>query len=189
MSKELTIVSLRQYAKDKNVSDTYIRKIRGKRLGEHCFGMNEKNGRPFLYKELADVDWVNNYDPAHDNKFKANKNKSESSTEEKKEKTTTKTQSAFSEQRAKREAVEYHLSAIRLQEKRGELVLKSKVFEVLFSFASEIRNAFQDLPDKNLDNILAAGAEGNRDAAYDIYTAGIESVLAKLTNIDQAVKI
>lgn len=190
MNKELTIISIRAYAKLKEVSDTSIRKMKGKRLGDNCWGVNPKNNRPFLYKELADVDWVNNHNPAYERETKGDKEKNNGAAAGINKKAAGtgihSSNKTYAEQKGKREEIEFHLAAIRLREKTGELVEKAKVYEALFSFAADFRAGLQDLPDQILDNLLAAGS---RDEAYDLFTAAIDNKLMILTTVNSTIKI
>jgi hypothetical protein len=183
-------MSIRKYAESKGVSDTTIRKMRGKRLSHECFGIDENNNRPFIYKELADVDWLENFDPAYERVTKADKKALKEGTKQKPTGTgQSLQQTKYAEQKANRENVEYQLAALKLLEKQGTLVQKSKVYETLYAFGESIRMNLQDIPDNHLDEILAAGATGDRDAAHKIFTEAIDQVLIRLTTIDTTVRI
>lgn len=185
----LTKMSLREYAATKNVSDTAIRKQRGKRLSESCFVIEDGKVKG-IYKELADVDWVNNFNANYERTVKG----TDKDTGKKKTNIETLTDGTassknFQDMQKTRKLlgdIELQTAAIKLQELKGVLVKKDKVYEALFNFGSELRTKLQELPDNTLDHILAAGT---REEAYDIFTAAIDQVLSKLSNVNQSVQL
>lgn len=190
MAKQLTEMSLRAYAETKGVNESAIRKARASgRLGPQCFGEKQRGKKlaPFVYKELADLDWVNNFNPKYDREIKGTKGTGPTTTSAQIGNTKAAPGSkSFNETKATQAQIDLQLSAIRLQKERGELVQKSLVYEHLFEFGKEIRIAFQDLPDQLIDNILAASS---REEAYDIMAAGIDGVLHRLTTVETALRV
>lgn len=191
MAKEFTEMSIRAYAETKGVGESSIRKMRGKRLGEHCFGMNAKGTRPVIYKELADLDWEKNFDPTHTRNVKgkdgddtAAKNSDLLSPG-----TKAKGVSEFTEKKTQRENVALQLDLLKLQEMKRKLVQKDKVYNLLFGFGSEIRSAFQDIPDQVTDDVIAAAASGGRDEVYRIIASAVDAALLRLANVNQAVQL
>lgn len=185
----LTKMSLREYAATKNVSDTAIRKQRGKRLSEACFVIEDGKVKG-IYKELADVDWVNNFNANYERTVKG----TDKDTGKKKTNIETLTDGTgssknFQDMQRTRKLlgdIELQTAAIKLQELKGVLVKKDKVYEALFNFGAELRTKLQELPDNTLDHILAAGS---REEAYDLFTAAIDQVLSKLSNVNQSVQL
>lgn len=81
----------------------------------------------------------------------------------------------------KRKAIQLKLQsdALDLQRKRGALVDKSKVYAALFEVGKEIRLAFQSIPDRVVDAMLAAG---NRTAAHAILSREIHDHLQRIAD-------
>lgn len=184
-------MSLREYAKDKGVGESTIRKARGKRLSEKCFGKNEKNGRPFIYKELADLDWVNNFNPSHKRVIKDKTDGTVKTNHDAINKGTGigSQLEGLSRNKTLKEGIEVQMQAIRLAEMQGKFVQKDKVYNTLFGFAAEIRQTLQDIPDQETDNIMAEAAKGNRDGVYNLLAAAIDRALFSLTNVTEAVQL
>lgn len=71
---------------------------------------------------------------------------------------------------------------VELKEKMGELIDKKKVYESLFAFGKEIRANFQAIPDRFIDDILAAPS---RNEAHTILTNAIADALEALAGMDK----
>jgi hypothetical protein len=74
---------------------------------------------------------------------------------------------------------------VELKLKMGELVDKSKVYAALFSIGKEIRQTLQAIPDRNIDDILAAGLNGSRNEAHVVLTNAIADALETLSELSK----
>lgn len=70
------------------------------------------------------------------------------------------------------------LAELELKQKTGELVRKEDVYKVLFAFGQQMRIALLAIPDRNIDEILAAKTRAD---AHNALTTAIHGVLTDLT--------
>lgn len=78
--------------------------------------------------------------------------------------------------------VQLQISALELKERKGQLVDKDKVYRALFEVGQEIRTSVMSVPDKTLDNILAAPT---RSHAYNVLYAALTDALTQLSNLKE----
>jgi hypothetical protein len=74
---------------------------------------------------------------------------------------------------------------VALKKEMGELVDKSKVYAALFSIGKEIRQTLQAIPDRHIDDILAAGLNGSRNEAHVVLTNAIADALETLAELSK----
>jgi phage terminase Nu1 subunit (DNA packaging protein) len=86
---------------------------------------------------------------------------------------------SFAEAKRVREIIEAQLAALELKEKKGELVSKAQVEKQLFAFGQQIRVSILIIPDRIIDNLLAAT---NRAEAHKILTDELHAALETLAN-------
>lgn len=82
-------------------------------------------------------------------------------------------------QQAKLIGIQKQLSELELKEREGELVRKDDVYKALFAFGQTIRVAILAVPDRTIDNILAARS---RNEAHQLLTNALHGALEKLSN-------
>lgn len=70
---------------------------------------------------------------------------------------------------------------IKLKKETGTLVNKAEVYRQLFYFGQSVRSAMLVIPDRAIDEILAAP---NRGTAHQILTKYVHEALTKITEID-----
>jgi hypothetical protein len=70
---------------------------------------------------------------------------------------------------------------IKLKKETGELVNKEEVYRQLFGYGQSVRNAILAIPDRIIDEVLAAP---NRALAHQVLTSGIHEALTKLTDVE-----
>lgn len=203
-------ISIREYGRRKNLSDTYIRRmIANGVITARCLTTNPANGRPMIIPHLADEDWSINY--GHTKTDKAPKvdtrpvrpQKAAAGTRAPIPAAVADTvpdepyspgvaagglapgtlpdgrKSKAELDRLKAE-VSLQISALELRERKGQLVDKDKVYRALFEVGQEIRTSVLAVPDKTLDNILAAKT---RNEAYTILQAALTDALTQLSNM------
>jgi hypothetical protein len=195
---ELEKVSIREYARRKGVSDTAIHKhIKEGRITQRSLTKNESNGRPMIIVAYADADLAEHYDP-HKNQSSALEAefvdgikprgklaKSVAQTggaglppvppESKVE-----SKDPHLQQARKAAAIfDAKLKELAYKEKLGSLVDKDKVYKSLFEMGQELRAAFLAIPDRVVDEMLAATT---RHEAHSILYKAINAELEKMAD-------
>jgi hypothetical protein len=183
-------VSIRQFAKDRGVSDTAIRKAI--KAGKIINGRVFKNGVPCIIPSIAAAE-LDLYE-ASPTRGKAPKLQTPPT--EKKPVKAAPTPApppappvALSNEPPKPPAgslaaarlIQAQLKAkdmeLDLRKKTGDLVEKKKVYEALFSFGQEIRATFQVIPDRHIDEILAAPSRNDAHAIlYKVISNALETL-------------
>ena len=74
--------------------------------------------------------------------------------------------------------IQAQLLALELKEKKGELVRKDAVYKELFQYGQQVRTGMQAIPDRVIDNLLAAKS---RAEAHNLLTEAIHEVLQNMT--------
>ena len=74
---------------------------------------------------------------------------------------------------------------IEIQQKKEILVEKARVYDQLFAFGNELRNALLSIPDRITDNVIAAN--GNRTKTHTLIYDAIASELEKLADMDNRI--
>lgn len=78
--------------------------------------------------------------------------------------------------------VDVQMAALGLKEKRGQLVDKDTVYREFFAFGQEVRQAFQMLPDRVIDEIMASSS---RQQAHKLLAEEIDAVLLRLSEMQK----
>ena len=76
------------------------------------------------------------------------------------------------------------LKELELKEKEGSLVKKEVVYDQLFAFGQEMRNAFLTIPDRTVDSIIASA---NRTQTHSLIYEAIATELKKLSDINNRI--
>lgn len=185
-------ISIRQFARRIGVSDVAVGKaIKAGKIVEAIDWSNPK--RPKLDPDLALKEWGKGYDPSYHRTEKiTDKLGTDKSS---KEKPAPKSQPAptadevdvpksggksLAEIKRQTAEVKLHEAALDLKRKRGELVDKQKVYRALFSAGQEVRTAFQAIPDRVIDDILASKT---RNEAHSVLFNAIADTLEQLSEI------
>lgn len=188
------LISIREYARRKGCSDMAVHKaLKAEKI---VAGLVIRSGKKYINPEIADVEWKVNFNPSY-------AHNSEKLTEQLTEKATNPHVAGGAKRGAKEpEAVEglpeggptiakaklksEVLKAAKLEleykEKVGTLVEKSKIYKALYEIGQEMRTAFQTLPDRVIDEILAAPS---RNHAHQILFNAIADELEKLSAIEK----
>lgn len=183
-------VSIREYGRRKNVSDTAIRKMI--KAGKIVKGLVYENGIPRINIEEADKEFT----LYESSPTRGAKKEPEVKAEQQKRVTPPKqhpepkapephpeppagTLAATKLITAKLKAKDLELKVKKLQ---GLLVDKSKVYSALFSFGKEMRVNMQAIPDRFIDDILSAGS---RNEAHTILFNAISDALESLTDLSK----
>ncbi len=195
-------ISIREFARLLGVSDVAVGKaIKSGKIVHAIDWSNPK--RPKLDPIKAAEEWGKNYDPerAQTDKFsegvkivaKAEKPKPTPQPKLPKEKPAAQfevvrdpephpAQGGRSITDIKRQTAEVklRLAALELKQKQGQLVDKDLVYRSLFAAGQEMRTALQAIPDRCIDNILAAA---DRTEAHSVLYREITNALERLSEI------
>jgi hypothetical protein len=197
-----TIISYREYGRRRGCSDTAVRKaiIAGKIF--EGVARNKRGKALGIYEEIANREWAMNHDPVRERvsqngestarfmEVEAEGEQSPSAPSE----PTTKPRAIPKEgynpanentlAAAKRAQAVYKakLSELEYKQKAGQLVDKQEVYKQLYGAGQELRQAFQTIPDRFIDDILAAKT---RNEAHQILFNAVADVLEGLAEIEK----
>lgn len=184
-------LSIRQFAKLVGVSDVAVGKaIKTGKIVKAIDWSNPK--RPKIDPILAVKEWGRNTDPSSGRSDKINdtmevvpKGKKVSPTEKYEVVRETEPQPAhggrsITEIKRQTAEVKLRLAAVELKQKQGQLVDKDLVYRSLFAAGQEMRTAMQSIPDRCIDNIMAAQ---DRNEAHTILYNEITYALERLSEI------
>lgn len=175
-------VSIREYARSKGVSDTAVRKAI--KSGKIKGGYDEQSKKIII--KIADREWGDTIiQPVQTGSQTSPPAKQEQQKEPGTGDLETTGDSIFlgkdetyAEALRKDLIIKANLNALKLRMKEGEVVEKSKVYKELFAFGKQIRLRFQSIPDRIIDDVLAAPG---RNEAHLILFNAISDVLEELT--------
>ena len=180
-------VSIRQYAKDKGVSDTAIRKMIT--AGKIVKGLvRDEKGIPKINVEEANKE----YDLYEANAGRGRKKETEAPAAQPPAAQKVVTHEAPPPQHpnpppgslaaVKLIKAKLDAKALELKVKKAEglVVDKQKVYSALFSFGKEMRVNMQAIPDRFIDQILAAGS---RNEAHTVLFNAISDALESLADL------
>jgi hypothetical protein len=178
-------VSIREYARSKGVSDTAVRKAI--KSGKIKGGYDEQSKK--IITEIADREWGDTIIQPSQTGSQTSPAKEEKSKEPGEGEPVINGDSIFidkdetyAEALRKDLIIKANLNALKLRMKEGEVVEKSKVYKELFAFGKQIRLRFQSIPDRIIDDVLAAPG---RNEAHMIVFNAISDVLEELTGIGE----
>lgn len=191
MAEEIATVSIRQFAKDRGVSDTAIRKAIN--AGKIVEGRIFKNGIPCIIPEIAtrELDLYEASPTRGEKKHTQPPAAKPVKPEQKKAQApapvapppTGEVPKPPAGSLAAARLIQAQLKAktmeVELKQKLGELVNKKQVYEALFAFGQEVRSALQSLPDRHIDEILAAKS---RNESHTILFNAISEALESLAD-------
>jgi hypothetical protein len=197
MIKEL--ISIKEYARRKGCSDMAVHKaIKADKI---IAGLVVRDGRRYINPEVADVEWKTNFDPSYAPNKKLAASLGEVPVNPKppvnprveagakrgaKEQTPVEGLPEGGPSIAKAKLKSEILKAAKLEleykEKVGSLIEKSKVYRALYEIGQEMRAAFQALPDRVVDDMLAAPS---RNHAHQVLFNAIADELEKLSSAEK----
>lgn len=180
MAKSEQKVSIREYARSKGVSDTSVRKAI--KSGKIKGGYDEQSKK--IIPLIADREWGDTIVSVPPENVPANKSPANPANTEPGAQVVSgdgiflDKDETYAEALRKDLIIKANLNALKLRMKEGEVVEKSKVYKELFSFGKQIRLRFQSIPDRVIDDVLAAPG---RNEAHMILFNAISDVLEELT--------
>jgi hypothetical protein len=175
--RDTNTISLREFARRLSVTEGAVRKAI--KDGKIVKGVqyDEKN-RPAILLVVAAKEWGRNFNPAYP-RNEVFYGKLEAASEGG-------TPAPESQGRSLVEIKKMHaeiklqLEAIELRKAKNELVDKKKVYAQLFAMGQEVRAAFQAIPDRVTDTVLAAR---DRAEAHKVISDAIADTLTQLSDI------
>ena len=173
------LLSQRAYADHRGVSHTAVKRaIDSGRLAKSLVLM--KNGTKKINKALADKEWVENTNPDHwSAKYSTNGGRNNAQPDPKADE---KNPSLTLNHAKRAKAVfDAKLAELEYRKKAGELVEKKKVYETLYGYGKELRNELLAVPDRVIDEVLAAP---NRNESLKLLYEELAKTLAKLTEFN-----
>lgn len=196
MTTNTPIISIREYGRRRGCSDTAVRKAIN--AGKIIEGVaRDKRGKVLgINEEIANAEWAMNHDPMKERvtqngeasaRFLEPETNAEPNPQPKQQGKSTGYSGAANENSlaaAKRVQALYKakLSELEYKQKSGKLVDKQEVYKQLYGAGQELRQAFQTIPDRFIDDILAAT---NRNEAHQILFNAIADVLEGLAEIEK----
>lgn len=175
-------------------------------ITQRSLTVNAANGRPMIIPDLADEDWAVNYGHSKEDKApkldqrpvrpqKAPQGKAAPSPPPMADTVPDEPYSpaiapgtlpdgrkSKAELDRMKAEVQLQMAALELKERKGQLVDKSRVYRSLFEVGQEIRTSVLSVPDKTIDNILAAPT---RNEAYTILQAALTDALTQLSELKE----
>lgn len=182
-------VTQSQYAKDRGVSESMVRKwISTQRIVLGVY--RDDKGRPWVIPHVADDELRKNLDPAYQMKAQTRAMLEGKAAPEPQAATTTPPPSKDDEPRGGsiNELKKAHLllkvkrEKMELDKRAGELVEKRAVYRALFEFAAMLRSDLEAIPDRVTDDMLAAE---DRHTAYSILSDDLHRVLNKFAEMNE----
>ena len=172
------------------VSDTSIHKAINSGKITAASWTFDKKGKKLLYPSKASAEWGKTFDPTRTQATKTGgmlqlptdtpPTPPQQSADAPIDTDTQKNPMSVAQLKLISEKLKIRKAQIELQEQEGSLVPKKAVYDALFSFGKEIRQAFQAIPDRVLDNLLASE---NRTEAYNILSEAISQTLEQMAEI------
>lgn len=169
-------LSIREYARTKGVSDTAVRKaIAAKKISAGYDAENKK-----IVVALADQEWGDTIVRVHAQETHPPAAATNGPADEATEAgdIVVKNDETYAEALRKDLIIKANINALKLRMKEGEVVEKSKVYNTLFAFGKQLRLRFQSIPDRIIDDVLAAAG---RNEAHALLLNAITDVLEELT--------
>lgn len=169
------LVSILKFASMRGVSDARVHAAI--KEGKIKQGIVTVKGRRWIDPEIASKEWDKHLDPTHKRVTRAAKKQKEEADIESPDGIT------LAQVKIKQEIIRTQKMNLDYQKRKGTLVEKDAVYKALFDYAQEIRIELESIPDKVVDDMLAAA---DRHKARTILVEAIEDsliLLSKQVNI------
>jgi hypothetical protein len=185
-------ISIRQYAKSRGCSDTAVHKAI--RSGKIVEGRRvDDSGRPWIIPEIADREWKSSREigtsksAAIDKKIGATTTKATAAVKQSKTEPEPPNQDGglvqqMNKAKVVRATAQAQMAQLDYKKKAGILVEKAAVYNALFTAGREIRAAIMNIPDRYIDEIVAAQ---DRNRAHTILTQAIAEALESVSGVEK----
>lgn len=158
--------SIRAFARYMSVSDTAIRKaIDAQKIIK---GVDRTGPQPRIIPRIAEQEYKQNFNPVGSNtKVAETQNFGADGT--------------MNAAKRARAVYQAKIAELDYKERTGELVKRDEVYKALYSYGQRVRDALLAVPDKTIDNILAAKT---RNESHLLLLNAISDALEKMSNGD-----
>lgn len=184
-----SLISIREYGRRRGCSDTAVRKAI--KAGKIVDGVvRDKKGNVLGIDEaVANNEWALNHDPSilrvtqngqSSERFVEASTKAEAPKPLAAGGGSVSSDNSLAAAKRARAIYEAKLKELEYKERSGELVDKKEVYKALYGAGQELRQAFQAIPDRFIDDILAAKS---RNEAHQILSNAIADTLECLSEI------
>lgn len=182
------IISIREYARRKSMSDTYIhRMIKNGIITDRSMTTHPDTGKPAIFFSFAEEDWAMNYSTKRELTPQEYRKPKNPNAQPKPPRPPAVENGTLPDGRKSKAEIDrlnaelkMQLTAIELKAKKGQYVDKESVYRSLFAMGQEVRMSFLSLPDRIVDEVMGAT---DRNAAHISVSEIISSELEKLSNV------
>lgn len=179
------LLSIREYARSVGKSDTAVHKAikSGKIVNGYVV---DAHGKRKIDPDIATAEWDLHKDPSYQRTYKNGKSNLDDIEAPKAlapnsvAAITSGGKKSLADLKRDTAEVKLHIAAIELKEKKQQLVDKDKVYKALFAAGQEVRTTFQAIPDRVIDDILAAPT---RNDAHSVLFNAIADALDQLSEV------
>lgn len=186
-------ISIREYARRKGCSDMAVHKAI--KSGKIDAGLIIKGNKKLINPAVADAEWRTNFNPNYERNAQLAESLSDEPAPPRPEPKSNHGKReagpveglpeggpSIAKAKLKSEVLKAAKLELEYKEKVGTLLEKSKVYKALYEVGQEMRTSFQALPDRVIDDILAAPS---RNHAHQLLFNAIADELEKLSSIDK----
>lgn len=188
-------ISIREYARRRECSDTAVHKAyKDGHLNDDAFAWTKnKTRKKGIYPDVADAQWAQTIDTTRAKNAKlaekilnsAKETAGPSDEEMNAGSAQIGGSSNGSPSKADAQRIDSIFKAklreLEYKQKKGELVNRDKVYNALFGAGQELRDAMLAIPDRIIDEVLAAAT---RNEAHEVLRVAIHSELERLSEIE-----
>ena len=173
------LISIREFARRKGVSDTAIHKhIKAGHLKECIRQLS--NGRPALVADIAEREWTEFGAGTHSAHFTKSKRSNGHIVAQSGGSLPQSDGTMLAAKKAK-EVYAAKLAQLNYERAAGMMVSKEKVYKAFYAVGAELKQAIEKIPDRIIDDILSAT---DRHEAHAILYAALNEALEKLSNFE-----
>jgi DNA-binding transcriptional MocR family regulator len=170
-------ISIREFARRLNVSDTTIHKaIKAERIVK---GYTEGAGRKSIDYEIAKREYNSTASPTRENRKPPRSAESSGITAQAVIPFDEGDPASMNAERLRKIKAEADLKELELKEKTGALTSRDEVYRELFAIGKELRVALVAIPDRVIDDLMASA---NRNEAHGILLRAISTVLEQASD-------
>lgn len=179
----MELISIREYGRRKGVPESTIRKAIDQGQIKKGY-IKSDSGKMKISELVADEEWFVFYEARTKGRTRRKVEAEEESadvdntgeTGKRRKKNT----DNINELQYEIEQVKLETAQIQLEKLKGSVVSKDEVYAALFTAGQEVKATFQALPDRVIDNILAAAS---RNEAHQVLTDAINEALKTLSEV------
>lgn len=180
-------ISIREYARRIGCSHNAVYKaIKNGHISNKALKIDKNGRRRGINPDIADAEWSQTFDPNTARNPELLRHLMAKAAEGSKltDRNRSKTVDSISKAKAQQVEAVYRakLRELEYKEKAGILVNKDQVYKELFAVGRMLRSAMQSIPDRYIDEIIAAGS---RNESHRILQEAIDDELQRLSELDE----